>query len=237
MVFVLTVYSHIWTLFAITILLLKLSIFRILKKSPARLTLCVIFQRTNWIDFFLWLRQQTDGVDIFDVTTDTSSTAYFPEMVSYFNTLHSGGLFCAQYEPDMLRNILLDVDTTKVNVDITNNSFSIDTLRFQNKLQRLVDRYDISGGRFSSWLKTVWGSSANRRLDIPQFIGTTSFIIDPNTVTSVADTTGNPEDSNLGQLGGNINQANYKGKNNNTHHYVSVDEPSTRYRCFTRSKG
>lgn len=177
--------------------------------------------------FFIWLRQQTDGIDIFDLSTATSATNYFPEVLSYLQFIRKGGLFCAQYEPDMLRNILLDVDTTKVNVDITNNSFSIDTLRFQNKLQRLVDRYDISGGRFSSWLKTVWGSSANRRLDIPQFIGTTSFIIDPNTVTSIADTTGNPDDSNLGQLGGNINQANYKGKNNNTHHYVSVDEPGT----------
>lgn len=179
--------------------------------------------------YFIWLRQQPDGIDIFDLTTDTSATNYFPEILAYFNTLRRGGLFCAQYEPDMLRNILLDVDSTKVGVEIKDGSFSIDALRFQNKLQRLVDRYDISGGRFSSWLKTVWGSSANRRLDIPQFIGTTSFIIDPNTVTSVADTTGTTDSSNLGQLGGNINQANYRGKNsrNNTHHYVSVDEPAT----------
>lgn len=179
--------------------------------------------------YFIWLRNQPDGVNIFDLTTVSSASNYFPGILSYFNSMKNGGLFSAQYEPDMLRNILLDIDSTKINVDVINNSFSIDTLRFQNKLQRLVDRYDISGGRFSSWLKTVWGSSANRRLDIPQFVGTTSFIIDPNTVTSVADTSSTPEQSNLGQLGGNINQANYRGKNsrNNTHHYVSVDEPAT----------
>lgn len=176
---------------------------------------------------FSWLRTQTDGVSF--SRTGTPNTI----LENYLQIIDRGGLFCAQYEPDMLRNILFNVDTSKVNVQVTDNSFTIDTLRFQNKLQRLVDRYDISGGRFSNWLKTVWGSNPSKRMDIPQFLGTTSVIIDPNTITSTSNTYQDTPDgvsgSYVGELSGTINQSNYKGKNRNKnfHHYVSVDEPGT----------
>lgn len=181
-------------------------------------------------EFFIRLRQEKDGVEIFDfIESLANEDVLFTSLRDWFSRIYRGGLFFAQYEPDMLRNILYDYGSTDVKVTVNNGTFTIDSLRFQNKLQRLVDRYDISGGRFSSWLRTVWGSRGSRRLDIPQFVGTTSFIIDPNTVTSVADTSGTPDDTTLGQLGGNVNQANYKGKDTrkNTSHYISVDEPGT----------
>lgn len=186
-------------------------------------------------DFFIYLRQQKDGIAISRNMADGWSGA----LGNYFNHISRGGLFAAQYEPDMLRNILYNVDSSKVNVVSKLNSngeyqFSIDTLRFQNKLQRLVDRYDLSGGRFSSWLKTVWGSRATKRMDIPQFLGTTSVIIDPNTVTATSNTftevpDGTDTGSVVGEMSGQINQSNYKGKNRdkNFSHYVHVEEPGT----------
>lgn len=188
-------------------------------------------------DFFIELRRQNDGIKIAPFMDSTVAQA---GLRGYLTSLDNGGLFCAQYEPDMLRNILFNVDTSKVNVVTSQNEqgnwqFSIDTLRFQNKMQRLVDRYDLSGGRFSNWLRTVWGSHPSKRMDIPQFIGTTSVIIDPNTVTSISNTyqgtLDNPSEigSEIGQLAGNVNQSNYKKKdrNKNFHHHIHVQEPGT----------
>lgn len=178
-------------------------------------------------EYFIWLRQQKDGVAV-------NAFQDYGDLNLFYQHFTRGGLFCAQYEPDMLRNILYNVDTSKISVSVADNQFTIDTLRFQNKLQRLVDRYDLSGGRFSSWLKTVWGSRSTKRMDIPQFLGTTSVIIDPNTVTATSNTftevpDGNDTGSVVGEMSGQINQANYKGRNRNKnfHHYVSVDEPGT----------
>lgn len=186
-------------------------------------------------DFFIYLRTQKDGIEIGRAMQDS----WNGQLSNYFTVISRGGLFAAQYEPDMLRNILYNVDTSKVNVVSKLNSdgnyqFSIDTLRFQNKLQRLVDRYDLSGGRFSSWLKTVWGSRSSKRMDIPQFLGTTSVIIDPNTVTATSNTytevpDGDDTGSVVGEMSGQINQSNYKRKNKdkNFSHYVHVEEPGT----------
>ena len=114
--------------------------------------------RDEMDDFFIWLRQQKDGV-VLERNTP-SFVQQFPTIAGWLSNISKGGNFCAQYEPDMLRNILYNVETSKVYVDVTNGRFSVDALRFRNKMQKLVDRYDLSGGRFSSWLRSVWGSTA-----------------------------------------------------------------------------
>lgn len=185
--------------------------------------------REEMDDFFIWLRQQSDGVVL--ERNNTNFVSQFPTISGWLSNISNGGNFCAQYEPDMLRNILYNVETSKVYVDITSNRFSIDSLRFRNKMQRLVDRYDLSGGRFSSWLRTVWGSNATKRLDIPQFIGTTSVIIDPRTITSVANTYSETAGtgSEVGQMAGNVSQADFNDgrRGKNFHHYIHVEEPGT----------
>ena len=160
-----------------------------------------------------------------------------PNISSYLYDICKGGLFCVPYLPDMMRNLLLQIESSKINVQVTDGQFSIDTLRFRNKLQRLVDRYDISGGRFSNWLRTVWGTSGGKRLDIPQLIGSTSLIIDPSNITSTAntytDTASGASGSEIGQLAGNINQSNFKAKDRdkNFKFYFSSNEPGTLVCC------
>ncbi len=188
--------------------------------------------RDQFDNFFKFLRNQDDGFDLdnFPWSLDEYN---MPDIGMFFEEMHKGGLFCVPYLPDMMRNLLLNIESSKINVEVQNGQFSIDTLRFKNKLQRLVDRYDISGGRFSNWLRTVWGTSGGKRLDIPQLIGSTSLTIDPSNITSTANTQSASGGDPIGQLAGNINQSNYKGKNKNKNFkfYFSSNEPGTLVCC------
>lgn len=128
-----------------------------------------------------------------------------------------GGLGFVTYKPDMYRSLLADtVATVKSKVDVKNNQFDIDVLRFKNKWQLTIDRYDVSGGRYSKILRTVWGTKTRRNLDIPDIIGVSTSIIDPSTVTSVASTDG----ASLGDFGGNIDKMNHS----NTHVFEASED-------------
>lgn len=195
--------------------------------------------REDLDNLFKFLRNADDGVNLSDVSWSNTSTVNMPSIGNYLYDICNGGLFCVPYLPDMMRNLLLNVESSKINVEVQNGQFSIDTLRFRNKLQRLVDRYDISGGRFSNWLRTVWGTSGGKRLDIPQLIGSTSLTIDPSNITSTAntytDTASGVTGSEIGQLAGNINQSNFKAKdrNKNFKFYFSSNEPGTLVCCVS----
>lgn len=191
--------------------------------------------RQDLDNLFRFLRNQQDGLKLTTQVWSNSDLLAMPSIGTYLYDVSRGGLFCTPYLPDMMRNLLLDVESSKVNVEVNNNEFSIDTLRFKNKLQRLVDRYDLSGGRFSNWLRTVWGTSAGRRLDIPQLIGSTSLIIDPTNITSTANTYTETAGSEIGQLAGNINQSNFKAKNKNKNfkYYFTSNEPGTLVCCVS----
>lgn len=190
-------------------------------------------KREDLDGFFKYLRMSDDGVNLTDNFADIIRE--FPTVSYLLSSIHYGGLFCSPYLPDMMRNLLLNLSSSKIKVDVENNAFSIDTLRFKNKLQRLVDRYDISGGRFSNWLRTLWGTNGGKRLDIPQLIGSTSLVIDPSNITSTANTYNNDIGSDIGQLAGNVNQSNFKSKdrNKNFDFYFSSNEPGTLVCCVT----
>lgn len=154
-------------------------------------------------DFFMALRNTSDGIDFSDSAelSDPRLAVILPYLQTFSNP--HGGILLSTYLPDLMRNLLDDTyNTASSTVEVTNGKFSIDTLRFRNKLQRLIDRYDVSDGRFSGWLKTVWGVNTRKDLDIPELIGVAQQIIDPNQVT--AQSSGDGVD--LGQFGGNFNK-------------------------------
>lgn len=152
-------------------------------------------------DLFMDLRNSPDGIDFSYSQNQTTAsfrwlaTEYLPACAR-----RVGGMLLTTYLPDLYRNLLFDDDKSNVSVSTTGNSFTIDTLRFRNKLQRLVDRFDISGGRFSDWLRTVWGVDTRKDLDIPEIIGASQSLIDPSQITSMAQTDG----AELGKFGGNF---------------------------------
>ena len=173
-------------------------------------------------DLFRELRYQKDGY-VFEVGIQDPE---FPGIDWFQNTYlsntlrESAGLLTGTYLPDMLVNLLnSESNNAQSTVTVTDGKFNIDTLRFQNKLQRLIDRYDVSGGRFSNWLRTVWGVETRRDMDIPELIGVSQTIIDPSTVVAQsAGTTSDPNTSTpLGDFGGNFK--NYD--NHRSHSFVA----------------
>lgn len=166
-------------------------------------------------NLFRELRFQDDGYN-FDNTPNASSLPGMSWFKSnYFRSVASsfGGLLPCTYQPDLLTNLLNVSNTVKSYVRITTsgaeqNTFTIDTLRFQNKLQRLIDRLDVSGGRFSNWLRAVWGVRTRKDLDIPELIGVTQKLIDPTELTtkSNSDAIGDVDARFVGDLAGNFNK-------------------------------
>lgn len=133
---------------------------------------------------------------------------YLPKAFSgYF-----GGLFNTLYEPDYFSN-MLSSDVGSISAKVSSNG-TIHELYFANKLQKLIDRLDISGGVFSNWIRSVRGSRVSKRLDIPEIIGSVTHIIDPRNVTSVSNTYQDTVGSSLGQMAGVVNQFDRMWKDN-----------------------
>ena len=166
------------------------------------------------IDWYLrQLRMQDNGVDIlkfmFDTRykTDPEAVINVPAMATWLCTLRFGGLFLAQYERDMLNSLLYNVDTTDINVDISNGSFSINQFRLKNREQLLQDRFDVSGGRWKNLLRTVWGVEDNSQMDIPRIVGASSYYLSAKSVMSQSNTESSDGESGsaLGQMAGVFN--------------------------------
>lgn len=113
--------------------------------------------------------------------------------------LVNGGLLLTTYEMDLNRALLSsNVGNTKSSVDTSTGSFTIDTFRFRNAVQKAIDKFDLSGGRLSSWLRTLWKVKPDKSLDKAEllhvassYIGNTDIISTANTldVTGTGDST------------------------------------------------
>ena len=192
-------------------------------------------------NLFMWLRTREDG-ELFDVLSKQSYVAdseisnsvayegkYKHSVAELYNYLRacgiggpSAGLFCCQYEPDLYRNLMSDeVGRVKSKIDTSSGVVTIEELRFANHLQLVIDRLDISGGRFSDWARTRWGVKTRKNLDRPQLLGVTTEYIDTGLVTSRENSYADGELSSPGQMHGNINQR--PGKNGFVR--VKVTEP------------
>lgn len=159
---------------------------------------------------FKELRFQDDGYDFANSPNSSAlpgmywfKTQYLPSLANGF-----GGLWLATYKPDLMVNLLNSTNAVKSYVRVEDGQFTIDTLRFQNKLQRLIDRIDVSGGRFSNWLRAVWGVKTRKDMDIPEMIGVTQKLIDPTELSAKSNSpaVGDRDAQYLGDLGGNFNK-------------------------------
>lgn len=183
---------------------------------------------TDLDNLFKWLRTKDDGIFVQDIATIPSLTpgqqGYITDEVAYEQkykkayralvewlqaTMYGGpsaGLFCCQYEPDLYRNLLNDeVGSIKSTINTETGTMTIEELRFANHLQLVIDRLDISGGRFSDWARTRWGVKTRKNLDRPQLLGVTTEYIDTGLITSRENSVGEDGASAPGQLHGNIN--------------------------------
>ena len=100
-----------------------------------------------------------------------------------------GGLFLRPYSMDLNRG-LMNIDTAdfKSIVSTAGGSFSVETLWFQNRFQEVINLYDVTSGRFSDWVNTVWSVKMKGNIDKPIYLGSRSQIINSTNVISTAGT-------------------------------------------------
>ena len=168
---------------------------------------------------FKSLRYQNDGIII---SADSGSEYYtapspfnplswkFLQSLIRANANDYSGLLPIKYDPDIYTNLLRTRHSGSprgrvlVSGSGSNLGFNIEDLRFQNALQRTIDRLDVSGGRFSNWMRTLWGVTTVKGMDIPQLLGVSTNIIDPQNITSTAKTEG----AEVGQMQARTDQFN-----------------------------
>ena len=151
------------------------------------------------------------------VVADVDGTGLFniQQLHRWFGSIFRpyGGWFPTQYKPDLWRNILANTvgtNSRKVAVHTQNGQsyISIDEFRVENKLQRWIDALDLSGGRYSQVLRTVFGFGKTKRLDIPELLAVTKHLIDPSNITSMTAGYNETSSVDLGQKGANVDKYN-----------------------------
>lgn len=119
------------------------------------------------------------------------SGEYRPSILACYLTpyLVNGGLLLTTYEMDLNRALLSSrVGITKSSVDTSTGSFTIDTFRFRNAVQKAIDKFDLSGGRLSSWLRTLWKVKPDRSFGKAELLHVASSYIGNTDIISTANT-------------------------------------------------
>lgn len=138
--------------------------------------------------------------------------------------LVNGGLLLTTYEMDLNRALLSsNVGNTKSSVDTSTGSFTIDTFRFRNAVQKAIDKFDLSGGRFTSWLRTLWKVKPDKSLDKAELLHVASSYIGNTDIISTANTLGVTGDGDSASGSSLAQQAGYTiGRvDGDTDHYLS----------------
>lgn len=164
-------------------------------------------------DFFVDLRHSSKRrSDVFHWTTSqlSSVNANYRAFRQWLkSTVHLySGFFPVQHRPDIWRNLLSKTaGSVNIKVNVTNGSFVIDELRTKNKLQKLAEFFDLSGGRMANIGRTVFGVKSDIDLKIPELLNVKRCIIDPSNITQMAQT----ENGDLGEKAANVDKFNQLG--------------------------
>lgn len=154
------------------------------------------------------------------VPAGTNYSRAIEDLSEYMKTIGAlnCGLLPCQYQPDYFQNLLsTDVGKVQSTVTVVNGAISINQLRFANKVQHVIDDLDVSGGRFSDWVRSLFGVTPTKGIDQPYLIGTTSQVFDARTITAQSDGTssriaadGSTEttSTSLGEFAGNVDSFN-----------------------------
>lgn len=86
----------------------------------------------------------------------------------------------------------------------SDNSVTINSMRFANKIQQFADKFDITSGRFSDVIRSLWRVRL-RATNTPSYLGGFSQSITFNSITQMADASQTP-------LGWQVTRANSTGR-------------------------
>lgn len=131
-------------------------------------------------ELMMFVRSLTDGSDL---------TNYLQVCLSGqgFQSKPGAGLFLRTYKMDLLRGIMNSgVGAYKSVVNVTDGQISMETIRFANKLQKEIDKIDITGGRFSEYMRSRWNVAPKNDMNRPIFLGSVASYIGNRDVVATA---------------------------------------------------
>ena len=127
-----------------------------------------------------------------------------------------GGLLSVPYQPDLFNNIIKagESPTAYIEVEQQNGKdvVAVPRLRLQTKVQNMLDRMFVSGGRFEDLLRTLFGTKGSPTVNKPEFLGAWQASIDPTNVVSQAPGAGSDGTVDLGQMAARVDRfSSFKG--------------------------
>lgn len=124
--------------------------------------------------------------------------------IESYSHSHLGGLVCRTHLPDRFtawvnREKYQAIDSSTI-VPVGSEGFTIDQFRLQEKMNRMLQKTLVAGGRFSDWEYVQYGTTARPMTEVPTFIGSHSLDLNFEDVVQTSDAGAN--DDPLGTLGG-----------------------------------
>lgn len=125
-----------------------------------------------------------------------------------------GGLISVPYNPDLFGNIIKQGSSPTAEIDVitataageTEYAVAVPELRLQTKIQNMLDRLFVSGGRFGDVLRTLWGTKSSPYVNKPDFLGVWQAGVNPSNVVATSNGEADGESANVGQMAARIDR-------------------------------
>lgn len=151
-----------------------------------------------------------------DLTTYCRSLTSDGYVDSFLHWLYEGlgghgGLFPAPYSPDLFNNIIKmgESPTAFIEVDTDSGSgdqVAVPQLRLQTKIQNMLDRLFVSGGRPGDVFRTLWGTKSSPETNKPEFLGIWVSTVTPSNVVATAAGSTDTDASSVGQMAARVDR-------------------------------
>lgn len=130
--------------------------------------------------------------------------------MAYRGVYAHGGLLAVPYNPDLFNNIIKLGESPTAYIPVIDNAsgdqVAVPRLRIQTKIQSMMDRLFVSGGRLSDVFRTLWGKKTNCHSNKPGFLGIWQSSINPTNVVATSNGVADGESANIGQMAARIDR-------------------------------
>jgi len=121
------------------------------------------------------------------------------------------GLLSVPYRPDFFNNIIKLGESPTARIPVvtdeeTGDSVAVPDMRLQTKIQRMLDRLFVSGGRIGDVYRTLMGEDTSPYVDKPEFLGIWQASINPSNVVATSNGVADDESVTTGQMTARIDR-------------------------------
>ena len=147
---------------------------------------------------------------------------------------NSGGLLSVPYTPDLFGNIIKQGSSPTANINVeddpdgespTGYIVGVPELRLKTKIQNMMDRVFVSGGRVGDIFRTLNGVKSSPYVNKPDFLGVWQASINPSNIRATSNGVASGEEVNLGQLAATLDKYCDFSKHSGIDYYAK--EPGT----------